>query len=326
MPLITVGKPVKRPKVVKRGCAARKTARSAPPVAARRSAGRRGPCGGSLPGMSAPSIPLFDLRMEDSDLAAVEAVLRSGALSAGPRVEAFEAARSPSTSGPATRSPSPTARRRCTSPTWRPGSAEGDEVIVPFDHLRGDRRLGGLPGRHAGLRRLGLRARLRPARRRRGGQDHQADARGLRDALRRLPGGGGRAAGDLRRQRDRADRGRRARAGQRPARRPMAGTAGPGGLLLLLLEQGAGGGGGRACSARTTTPSPSASGRRATARWTTASTRCGRRSCTPASNACTTTSSAGAQLTAALPRPARRRRRGDRARTPRRAWPAPPAT
>jgi dTDP-4-amino-4,6-dideoxygalactose transaminase len=30
--------------------------------------------------------------MEDADLAAVEAVLRSGALSAGPRVEAFEAA------------------------------------------------------------------------------------------------------------------------------------------------------------------------------------------------------------------------------------------
>jgi dTDP-4-amino-4,6-dideoxygalactose transaminase len=42
--------------------------------------------------VSAPGIPLFDLRMEDSDLAAVEAVLRSGALSAGPRVEAFERA------------------------------------------------------------------------------------------------------------------------------------------------------------------------------------------------------------------------------------------
>ena len=42
--------------------------------------------------MSNPAIPLFDLRMEETDLAAVEAVLRDGRLSAGPRVEAFEAA------------------------------------------------------------------------------------------------------------------------------------------------------------------------------------------------------------------------------------------
>jgi dTDP-4-amino-4,6-dideoxygalactose transaminase len=40
--------------------------------------------------VSAPTIPLFDLRMEDADLAAVEAVLRSGRLAAGEQVEAFE--------------------------------------------------------------------------------------------------------------------------------------------------------------------------------------------------------------------------------------------
>lgn len=38
-----------------------------------------------------PAIPLFDLRMEDEDLAAVEAVLRSGRLRSGEQVEAFEA-------------------------------------------------------------------------------------------------------------------------------------------------------------------------------------------------------------------------------------------
>jgi dTDP-4-amino-4,6-dideoxygalactose transaminase len=38
----------------------------------------------------APAIPLFDLRMEPEDLAAVEAVLRSGRLRAGEQVEAFE--------------------------------------------------------------------------------------------------------------------------------------------------------------------------------------------------------------------------------------------
>ena len=40
--------------------------------------------------MTAPAIPLFDLRMEPEDLAAVEAVLRSGRLRAGEQVEAFE--------------------------------------------------------------------------------------------------------------------------------------------------------------------------------------------------------------------------------------------
>lgn len=40
--------------------------------------------------MSAPAIPLFDLRMEDEDLAAVAAVLRRGRLRAGEQVEAFE--------------------------------------------------------------------------------------------------------------------------------------------------------------------------------------------------------------------------------------------
>ncbi len=42
--------------------------------------------------MSVPQIPLFDLRMEPEDLAAVEAVLRSGRLRAGEQVEAFERA------------------------------------------------------------------------------------------------------------------------------------------------------------------------------------------------------------------------------------------
>ena len=40
--------------------------------------------------MTAPTIPLFDLRMEEEDLAAVAAVLRSGRLRAGEQVEAFE--------------------------------------------------------------------------------------------------------------------------------------------------------------------------------------------------------------------------------------------
>ncbi|MGI9000670.1 MAG: DegT/DnrJ/EryC1/StrS family aminotransferase [Pseudonocardia sp.] len=40
---------------------------------------------------TAPAIPLFDLRLDPSDLAAVEQTLRSGWLTMGPRVEAFEA-------------------------------------------------------------------------------------------------------------------------------------------------------------------------------------------------------------------------------------------
>jgi dTDP-4-amino-4,6-dideoxygalactose transaminase len=40
--------------------------------------------------VSSPAIPLFDLRMEDEDLAAVAHVLRSGRLRAGEQVEAFE--------------------------------------------------------------------------------------------------------------------------------------------------------------------------------------------------------------------------------------------
>ena len=42
--------------------------------------------------MADPSIPLFDLRMEDADLAAVEEVLRDGRLTAGRHVERFEQA------------------------------------------------------------------------------------------------------------------------------------------------------------------------------------------------------------------------------------------
>lgn len=41
-------------------------------------------------GAAAPSIPVFDLRIEDEDLAAVEATLRSGWWTMGPRVEEFE--------------------------------------------------------------------------------------------------------------------------------------------------------------------------------------------------------------------------------------------
>jgi dTDP-4-amino-4,6-dideoxygalactose transaminase len=40
--------------------------------------------------LTPPAIPLFDLRMSDEDLAAVEAVLRGGRLSQGEQVEAFE--------------------------------------------------------------------------------------------------------------------------------------------------------------------------------------------------------------------------------------------
>jgi perosamine synthetase len=41
-------------------------------------------------GAAAPSIPVFDLRMEQEDLDAVEATLRSGWWTQGPRVEEFE--------------------------------------------------------------------------------------------------------------------------------------------------------------------------------------------------------------------------------------------
>jgi dTDP-4-amino-4,6-dideoxygalactose transaminase len=40
--------------------------------------------------LSAPAIPLYDLRMSDEDIAAVAAVLRSGRLAQGEQVEAFE--------------------------------------------------------------------------------------------------------------------------------------------------------------------------------------------------------------------------------------------
>ncbi len=45
---------------------------------------------GHVHDLTAPAIPLFDLRMEDEDLEAVAAVLRSGRLRAGEQVEAFE--------------------------------------------------------------------------------------------------------------------------------------------------------------------------------------------------------------------------------------------
>jgi dTDP-4-amino-4,6-dideoxygalactose transaminase len=41
-------------------------------------------------GAAAPSIPVFDLRMEQEDLDAVEATLRSGWWTMGPRVAEFE--------------------------------------------------------------------------------------------------------------------------------------------------------------------------------------------------------------------------------------------
>jgi dTDP-4-amino-4,6-dideoxygalactose transaminase len=44
----------------------------------------------SATGTSRSSIPLFDLRVEEEDVAAVEAVYRSGRLTAGEQVEAFE--------------------------------------------------------------------------------------------------------------------------------------------------------------------------------------------------------------------------------------------
>ena len=67
-------------------------------------------------------VPLFDLRLTDADVAAVEETLRSGWLTMGPRTRP-SSARSPSISACRTRSRCPAAPPPCTWPTWPPGSA-----------------------------------------------------------------------------------------------------------------------------------------------------------------------------------------------------------
>ncbi len=71
----------------------------------------------------APLIPLFDVKLEQHHLDAVSDTLRSGWLTMGPRTAGVRGRPSRSTWAASTRSRSPTARRRCTSPTWRPASA-----------------------------------------------------------------------------------------------------------------------------------------------------------------------------------------------------------
>ena len=68
-----------------------------------------------------PTVPLFDLRLEEEDLQAVADTLRSGWLSMGPRTEAFEEAFAAHLE-PDTPSRSPAALPRFTSRTWRPAS------------------------------------------------------------------------------------------------------------------------------------------------------------------------------------------------------------
>ena len=83
---------------------------------------RRRPLESHLLCMSRPPIPLFDVRLTDDDLRAVEETLRSGWLTMGPRTAEFEALFAEHLGvkhALATR----TARPRCTSRTWRPAWA-----------------------------------------------------------------------------------------------------------------------------------------------------------------------------------------------------------
>ena len=72
--------------------------------------------------MSQPPIPLFDVRLTDDDLSAVEETLRSGWLTMGPRTAEFEELFAEHL-GVRHALARPTAPQRCTSRTWRPAWA-----------------------------------------------------------------------------------------------------------------------------------------------------------------------------------------------------------
>ncbi len=78
-----------------------------------------------------PELPLFDLQLQPQDLEAVAETLRSGWLTLGPAHGGVRGGVRRAARARATRSRSPAARRRCTSPTSPRGVGPGDEVIVP---------------------------------------------------------------------------------------------------------------------------------------------------------------------------------------------------
>ena len=74
--------------------------------------------------MAAPAfLPYGRQIIEDDDIAAVAAALRADFLTTGPTVDAFERAFAERSRRARTRSPAPTARRRCTWPRWRSTSS-----------------------------------------------------------------------------------------------------------------------------------------------------------------------------------------------------------
>ena len=123
---------------------------SAFPTASRRSSGRSRssasatrstPATGTRLMADARLIPLFDVQLERAPHRRPWRPRCARAGSPWARApQDFERGLRRAPRRASTRSRCPAAPRRCTSPTWRPASAPGDEVIVPADHLRGDRR------------------------------------------------------------------------------------------------------------------------------------------------------------------------------------------
>ena len=109
--------------------------------------------------------------IDDDDIAAVVAILRSDWLTTGPAVGAFEQALARGT-GAAHAVAVSSGTAALHAAMFALGVGPGDEVIVPRDDLRGERQLRALPGRHARLRGRGpVDAADRP---RRGGEAHHA--------------------------------------------------------------------------------------------------------------------------------------------------------
>ena len=167
-------------------------------------------------------IPLFDVELGDREIAAVEATLRSGWLTMGPRTQDFEAAFAEHLGVKHA-----IALSSCTAALHlaylAAGVGPGDEVIVPAITFVAIGQRRALLRRHAGDRRRGGPARPGARPRRRGGPHHPAHQGGLRRALRRLRGRRGGARAALRGARPGADRGRRPHAERDAGReRPQA--------------------------------------------------------------------------------------------------------
>ena len=188
-----------------------------------------------------PRIPLVrPAARADEDVEAVDGGARARAGSRWARGSRSSRRPSPTTSACRhARRAVAAAPRRCTSPTSRPASGPGDEVIVPADHVRGDRERGPLLRRDARLRRRHRPARPRDRPRRRRGAHHRrarrpsapcttAATRRRSTRLRRA----------LRRARARADRGRRARAERRrPGRTASSAPSGTRGCFRFFSNK-----------------------------------------------------------------------------------------